>query len=128
MVDSLSTIFNTINVARGVGKKSCVVGPSSKILINLLEIVKRNGYIDGYEIINDVRGGFVKIEINEHMNKCKAIRPRIPIKAGDIVKYEKRYLPALGFGIILLSTNKGLMTNEEAKQLMIGGNLLAYVY
>ncbi len=128
MVDFLSTIFNTINVARGVGKKSCVISPGSKLLISMLEIIKKNGYIDSYEIINDVRGGFIKIEINEHMNRCKAIRPRISIKAGDIVKYEKRYLPALGFGIIIISTNKGIMTNEEAKQLMIGGNLLAYVY
>jgi small subunit ribosomal protein S8 len=128
MVDSLSTIFNTINVARSVGKKSCVISPSSKLLISMLEIIKKNGYIDNFEIINDVRGGFVKIEINEHMNKCKSIRPRMSIKAGDIVKYEKRYLPAFGFGIILLSTNKGVITNEEAKKLMIGGNLLAYVY
>ena len=128
MADSLSTIFNTINVARRMGKKSCVVSPSSKLLINLLEIVKKNGYIDNYEIINDVRGGFIKIDINEHLNTCKAIRPRMPIKAGDIVKYEKRYLPALGFGLIFLSTNKGVITNEEAKRLMIGGNLLAYVY
>jgi small subunit ribosomal protein S8 len=128
MVDSLSTIFNTINVARKVGKKSCVVSPNSKLLVNLLDIIKKAGYIDNYEIINDIRGGFVKIDINEHLNECKSIRPRIPIKAGDIVKYEKRYLPALGFGLILLSTNKGVMTNEEAKQLMIGGSLLAYVY
>ena len=117
MVDSLSTIFNTINVARKVGKKSCVVSPNSKLLISLLEIIKKAGYIDNYEIINDVRGGFVKIDINEHLNECKSIRPRIPIKAGDIVKYEKRYLPALGFGLILLSTNKGVITNEDAKNL-----------
>lgn len=128
MVDSLSTIFNTINVARKVGKKSCVVSPNSRLLLSLLDIIKKNGYINNYEVINDVRGGFVKIVINEHLNRCKAIRPRIPIKAGDIVKYEKRYLPALGFGFILISTNKGIMTNEEAKQLMIGGSLLAYVY
>ena len=128
MVDSLSTTFNTINIARSVGKKSCVVGPKSKLLIGMLEIMKKNGYIDNYEIINDVRGGFIKIDINEHMNVCKAVRPRMPIKAADIVKYEKRYLPALGFGIIIISTNKGIITNEEAKQLRIGGNLLAYVY
>ncbi len=128
MVDSLSTVFNTIYVARKVGKKSCVVSPNSKLLISLLEIIKKNGYIDNYEIINDVRGGFVKIDINEHLNKCKAIRPRMPIKAGDLVKYEKRYLPSFGFGLILISTNKGVMTNEDAKKMMIGGSLLAYVY
>ena len=105
---------------------------STKFKVDLsgsnVELIKKAGYIDNYEIINDVRGGFVKIDINEHLNECKSIRPRIPIKAGDIVKYEKRYLPALGFGLILLSTNKGVITNEEAKQLMIGGSLLAYVY
>jgi small subunit ribosomal protein S8 len=43
-------------------------------------------------------------------------------------KFEKRYLPARGFGIIIVSTNKGIMTLEEAKEKRIGGRLLAYCY
>ena len=128
MSDSLSNVFNIINVARKNGKKTCVVSPVSRFLIKILDIVKNNDYVKKYEIINDSRGGFVKIELNDDLNKCKAIRPRLPIKAEEITKYEKRYLPSLGFGIIILSTNRGLMTNNEAKQLRVGGTLIAYVY
>ncbi len=128
MTDVLSDVFNTIYVARRSGKKSCVIRPSSKFLIKLLDIVKNNSYIKNYEIISDSRGGFIKVELSEDLNKCKAIRPRLPIKAAEIAKYEKRYLPALGFGIIILSTSKGLMTNREANNLRVGGTLVAYVY
>jgi small subunit ribosomal protein S8 len=128
MSDSLSNVFNIINVARKNGKKTCVVSPVSRFLIKILDIVKNNDYIKKYEIINDSRGGFVKIELSDDLNECKAIRPRLPIKAEEVTKYEKRYLPSLGFGLIILSTNKGLMTNNEAKQLRVGGTLIAYVY
>jgi small subunit ribosomal protein S8 len=128
MADLLSNVFNVINVARKNGKRACVVSPVSQFLIKLLEIIRDNGYIKKYEIINDSRGGFVKIELSEDLNKCKAIRPRLPINSKEITKYEKRFLPSLGFGIIILSTNKGLMTNKEAKQTHTGGTLIAYVY
>ncbi len=128
MADTLSNIFNVMNISRRVGHTSCVVSPSNKLVINLLKMMKDSGYLDNFELINDARGGFIKVEINESMNKCKAIRPRLPIKASEITKYEKRFLPALNFGIIILSTNKGLMTNEEAKKLNMGGVPLVYVY
>ena len=43
-------------------------------------------------------------------------------------KFEKRYLPAKDFGILLVTTNKGVMTHEEAKKNHVGGKLLAYVF
>ncbi len=128
MADTLSNIFNIMSIARKVGKRTCVIGPASRFLVKTLDIIKSNGYINKYEIINDSRGGFIKVEISENLNQCKAIRPRLPIKAADITKYEKRLLPSLGFGIIILSTNKGLMTNTEAKDKKLGGSLIAYVY
>lgn len=128
MADVLSSVFNTMDVARKNGKHTCVVSPASQFLIKLLDIIRNNGYIKKYEIISDSRGGFIKIELSDDLNKCKAIRPRLPIKSKEIVKYEKRLLPSLGFGMIILSTSKGLMTNTEAKQSRVGGSLIAYVY
>lgn len=128
MADVLSNIFNTIYVARKNGKMNCVVTPQSKLIVNILDIIKNNGYIGEYEIINDVKGGFIKIKINKELNKCKAIRPRLPVKFEEITKYEKRFLPSIGFGLIIMSTSKGLMTNKDAKDARIGGSLLAYVY
>lgn len=128
MADTLSNVFNVMNVARSNGKSTCVLGPNSKLLVKVLEIIKENKYIKNFEVINDARGGFIKVELSDYMNKCKAIRPRLPIKSEEITKYEKRFLPSIGFGIIILSTNKGLMTNKDAKQQRVGGTLVAYVY
>ena len=50
------------------------------------------------------------------------------MKKDGFEKFERRYLPAKGFGILIVSTSIGMMTNEEAKIKMIGGKLLAYVY
>ncbi|HEX32856.1 MAG TPA: 30S ribosomal protein S8, partial [Candidatus Aenigmarchaeota archaeon] len=60
--------------------------------------------------------------------KCGAIKPRFSFSVEDIEKFEKRYLPSKDFGIIVVSTNKGIMTHLEAKQKNLGGILLAYVY
>ena len=46
----------------------------------------------------------------------------------DYEKYEKRFLPAMGFGILIVSTNKGLMTNAKAKEQNLGGTLISFAY
>ena len=60
--------------------------------------------------------------------KCGVIKPRHSVKRSDFDKWESRYLPARDFGLLILSTNKGVMHHYEAKESKIGGRLLAYVY
>ena len=50
------------------------------------------------------------------------------MKKNEFEKFERRYLPAKGFGFLLVSTSKGIMTNEEAKTNGVGGKLIAYIY
>jgi len=50
------------------------------------------------------------------------------VQKGNYEKFEKRYLPAKDFGMIIVSTNQGIMTHIEAKEKGLGGRLLAYVY
>jgi small subunit ribosomal protein S8 len=57
-----------------------------------------------------------------------AIKPRFPVKLENFEKFEKRYLPAKGFGHMLISTSKGLMLHEQAKEQKVGGRLIAYIY
>ena len=59
---------------------------------------------------------------------CKAIKPRYMVSVSEIEKYEKRYLPAKNFGIIIISTSQGLMTHQTAIDKNIGGSLIAYIY
>jgi len=50
------------------------------------------------------------------------------VKAGEFEKFEKRFLPARGFGILIISTTSGVITHEEAREKNIGGKLIGYIY
>ena len=73
-------------------------------------------------------GNYIKTNLLGKINKCGSIKPRFSVKSNEIEKYEKRYLLAKDFGIIILSTNRGLMTHHEAKEKGFGGRLISYIY
>ena len=122
--DALSAMTNAISV----GKKEFVFKPTSKLVNKVIELFKREGYIDDFEVIDDNKGGSIRVKFNGRMNKCLAIKPRFSAKKNNVENYEKRYLPAESFGCLILSTPKGLMTHQELVEAGIGGKLIAYVY
>lgn len=128
MHDTLAGAFSNILNAEKVGKKFCTTKPVSKILQEILNFMNKKGYIGSFEVIKDNRGDLVKINLLGKINNCGVIKPRFSVKKGEFEKFEKRYLPAKDFGMILVSTPKGLMTHIEAKEKGTGGKLLAYVY
>ena len=69
-----------------------------------------------------------KVELEGNINKCGVIKPRHAVKKDEFEKFEKRYLPAKNFGILIVTTPEGIMTHYEAKERGIGGRLLAYMY
>jgi small subunit ribosomal protein S8 len=87
--------------------------------------MKARGAIKGYKI--DTKEQNININFGD-FSECKAIKPRYVVKKGDIDKYMRRYLPARGIGTIVVSTDKGLMTHEEAIEDNRGGCLLACFY
>lgn len=128
MNDTLASALSNINNAEKVGKNQCTAKPVSKILKKILDIMKDHNYVGSYEVIEDNKGGIVKINILGAINSCKAIKPRFSVQTTTFEKFEKRYLPAKDFGLLIVSTSKGVMTHHEAKEKKIGGKLLAYVY
>lgn len=123
----LADCLSTINNAEDVGKDECMV-PASKLLLNVLKTLQREGYIGEFEKIEDGKGGKFRIDLNGEINKCNIIRPHFSVKKDEFEKWEKRYLPAKGLGILVVSTSSGIITHEEAKEKGVGGKLLAYVY
>lgn len=117
--DALSKIMN----AKKAGHKTITLNKYSKLLLSVLAVAKIKGYIKEYSIENNL----LKIEINK-LNKCNAIKPRFFVTIEEIDSFTKRYLPAKGIGILVLSTNKGIMTHQTAIEKNIGGCLLAYFY
>lgn len=125
--DLLSDVLSAIKNAEMVGKKEVVV-KASKLVERVLKVMQEHGYIGAYEFIDDGKQGLFKIELKHKIIDCKAIRPRFPVKVDEIIKYEKRFLPARDVGILIITTPKGVMDHKKAKKLHVGGRLLAYVY
>ena len=72
-------------------------------------------------------GKFI-VELEGNINKCGVIKPRHAVKKDEFEKFEKRFLPAKNFGILIVTTPEGIITHYEAKERGIGGRLLAYMY
>lgn len=128
MNDPLASALSNIMNAEKVSKKECTVTPASKMVRKVLEIMKTYDYISSFEVQENSRGGHIKVNLTGSINKCGVIKPRFNISKENFLKFEKRYLPAQGFGVLIVTTSKGIMTLEEAKQKGLGGKLLSYVY
>ena len=81
-----------------------------------------------FKIIESSRGSMIEVVLANRINKCNAIKPRFSIQKGEFEKFERRYLPAKDFGIIIISTSNGLMVHNDAKANGLGGKLIAYIY
>jgi len=123
--DTVADALNMIKNAKKARKESIEVMKVSNLLIEILKIMKQKNAIKKYKI--NPKEKSVEITLGE-ISECKAIKPRFTVQKDQIEKYERRYLPARGMGTIIVSTNKGLMTNEEAEEEGIGGSLIAYFY
>ncbi len=110
------------------GKMKCRIAPASKLTGRVLNVMEKYGYIREFEFVENGRGGEYLVKLNGKLNKCGVIKPRFAVRNEEIEKFERRYLPAKNFGILVISTTKGVVSNKEAKELGIGGKLLAYVF
>lgn len=122
--DIISDGLNQVMNSKKAGKQETLIKRYSKVLASILEVAKREGYLD-YDLDN--KNKVLKIKVKK-MNECKAIKPRFNVKIEEIDKYVRRYLPARDFGVILISTNQGILTQKEAYEKNIGGSLIAYFY
>lgn len=125
--DNLADVMSTIKNADRIGKIDCVT-PASKLIREVLKLMQKKGFIGTFEYIDDGKSGKFKIQLKNRVNDCNVIKPRYSVPMTDFEKWEKRYLPAKGFGIIIVSTTQGVITHEEAKEKHIGGKLLAYAF
>ncbi len=128
MHDLINDAIVNIKNHERIGKSQCIVRPTSKLLIDILKIFQKEGYIGEFELMEDKRGGQIKVKLVKKINDCGVIKPRFSVKHNEFPKWEKRYLPARDFGTLVVTTPKGVMSHKEAKKNGIGGRLLAYIY
>ena len=125
--DTLANALNTMKNAEKVGKLECII-KTSKVIGAVLKIMQDKGYIKDFESINDGKGGKYRVDLKGKIIDTGVIKPRFSVKLDEYEKYEKRYLPAKSFGLLIISTPKGIMNHNNAREQHLGGKLLCYVY
>lgn len=124
----LANLFVTIYNTEARRKSDCLVYPTSKLGVEVLETLRRDGYIGKVEYVEDRRGGKFRIELLARITKCGAISPRFKVKKDEFTFWEQQYLPSYDRGMLLVTTNQGVMSHHDAVRKGIGGLLIGYVY
>lgn len=124
--DPLSNVLSQIRNAEERGKRTVTTNHNSKMIRKVLDIMNEEGYIGTYETSDDEKT--LTVHLLGQINDCNAIKPRFKCSMQDYTKYEQRFLPAKDFGVLLISTNKGILTHMEAKEHGVGGRLISYTY
>jgi small subunit ribosomal protein S8 len=128
MMDTLANGLTTIMNNEMRRKRECVINTASKLLGRVLRVMQLNGYIGEFEFVDDGRSGKFRVQLLGRVNKCGAIKPRIPVSLKEIENWEKRFLPSRDIGVLVVSTSQGVLSHREVKERKIGGRLLAFVY
>jgi small subunit ribosomal protein S8 len=123
--DIVADALNMIKNAKKARKETLKIHRISNLLVEVLKIMKIKKAIKRYKF--DTNGRSIEITIG-NLTECKAIKPRFSCDVPQIEKYRRRYLPARNLGTMIISTNKGLLTYEEALKENIGGCLIAFFY
>ncbi len=126
--DPLSSALSTIMNAERLGKKSCMIKPISSQIRSVIELLGTEGYLGEASIVEDGRGNLLQISLTGKINKIGSIKPRFSVKNDSYERFEKNFLPAKDFGVLIVSTSKGMMTHLSAKEKRLGGKLIAYCY
>jgi small subunit ribosomal protein S8 len=105
--------------------------PASKIKKELANILLEEGYIKGFDVIDDGKQGIIRVELKYQQNKGRVITgiKRIS-KPGLRVYVGKDETPKVlgGLGIAIISTSKGIITDKKARKQGIGGEVICYVW
>ncbi len=124
--DIISDGLNQIMNAKRAGKRELVIRRISKVLIGVLELMKKDGHIE-YTVGGEKEKPTVEIKIIK-LNVCRAIKPRYFVDVDAIDRYLRRFLPSRKMGELIITTNAGIITHKEAYEKNAGGSLLAYFY
>ena len=130
MSDVIADMLTRIRNANDA-KHQTVDIPASNIKKSIAEILSGEGYIKGYQVIEDGKQGIIRVTLKYGANKAKVIRglkrvskPGLRIYAG----YEDMPKVMNGLGIAIVSTPKGIVTDKKARELKVGGEVLAFVW
>lgn len=127
IADYLTRVRNAIHA-----KHRVVEIPASNLKKEITKILMEKGYILNYKFVEEGPQGAIKIALKyDPVNKVNAIKKLIRISTPGLRKYVGyKDMPRVlnGLGIAILSTSRGVMTDKEARDLKVGGEVLCYIY
>ena len=131
MTDPIADFLTRIRNAYAAGKKVVEV-PSSKMKVAITQILCEKGYILSYKVVEAQPQNTIKIALKYHpQTKAAAIKHIERVSTPGLRQYaDVENMPRVlnGLGIAILSTSKGVITDKEAKNLNVGGEVICYVY
>ena len=130
ITDPIADMLTRIRNAN-TAKHETVDIPASNMKKAIAEILNNEGYIKGYQIIEDGKQGVIRVTLKYTSNKEKVISGIKRVSKPGLRMYAPAdELPRVlkGLGIAIISTSKGIMTDREARKLHIGGEVLAFVW
>ncbi|MEM4357747.1 MAG: 30S ribosomal protein S8 [Candidatus Pacearchaeota archaeon] len=110
------------------GEYEIKVAPVNNLMLSVFELMKKHNYLEEIKISNEKNYRVAEIKLGKRLHECKAIKPRLVFRHKFLDKYIQRYLPSRSMGILIVSTNKGIMTHNEAIEKGLGGCLIAYCF
>lgn len=129
-VDPISDLITRIRNAHMIGRRS-VESPASKMRLAVLEVLKREGYIRNYSKFENSAGhNFVKVEL-KYTDSQPVIRHISRVSKSGCRSYTGvKMMPKVqnGLGIMVVSTSKGMMSDYEARDANVGGEIVCQVY
>ena len=126
IADMLTRIRNAVRASHEL-----VNIPSSKLKINIAEVLKSEGYIKNFRIVSDGRHRFIRIFLKYDEDGVAVIGELKRVSKPSCRIYEKAEgIPKVldGYGINVVSTSKGIMTDREARKMKVGGEILCSVW
>ncbi len=130
VTDPVADMLTRIRNANSA-KHETVDVPASNVKKAIAEILNEEGYIKGYQIIDDGKQGIIKIALKYGANKEKVISGLKRISKPGLRVYASREdLPRVlrGLGIAIISTSNGIVTDKKARSLNVGGEVLAFIW
>ena len=131
MTDPIADYLTRVRNAYLAGKKIVEI-PSSKMKEAITKILCEKGYILSYKIVEGEPFNTIKIALKYHpQTKTPAIKAIERVSKPGLRKYtDVDDMPRVlnGLGVAILSSSKGIITDKEAKELNVGGEVLCYVY
>jgi small subunit ribosomal protein S8 len=130
MTDPIADMLTRIRNANQM-KHLTVLVPASKIKLEILNVIKQEGYIEDVEFVEDGKQGEIKVTLKYTDKKERVIKGITRISKPGLRVYAKSTeMPKVlnGLGVAVVSTSNGVMTDREARQQHLGGEVIAYIW